>query len=180
MVCLGSGEGERDIDLSWDLLQHPWLAFLAIFGSYMDGHRTMDGTQHKTQNWRSPCRQGNTHQTGSKGHATPRNMQTERIPVDPKMPQPIGSDEAQWSEEAATEPQAGAAWAAPSAREPRMAERRWAPCRHPRGHGHRHQHRHRCTGFPMQYGPAFRETGAPGGNRRRKRLPLLKRHSSCS
>ena len=55
----GGGEG---LCLSRDLLRHPWLAYPAIFSSYMDGHRTRGGTGHTTQNQRSSCRQGNTHQ----------------------------------------------------------------------------------------------------------------------
>lgn len=51
----GGGEGLR---LSRDLLRHPWLAYPAIFSSYMDGHRTRGGIGHTTQNQRSSCMQG--------------------------------------------------------------------------------------------------------------------------
>lgn len=92
------GVRERDTGLSLRALRHPWLAYPDIFGSYMGGHRTLGGTQHTTQNWKSPCRQGeHKSDRGSKEHATARNMQTEKVPADPRMPQPDGTEEAQLS-----------------------------------------------------------------------------------
>lgn len=45
------GEGERETELSLDLLQHPWLAYPAIFSStrVVTEHWAALGTQHRTR-----------------------------------------------------------------------------------------------------------------------------------
>lgn len=117
----------------------PRLAFPAVFGSCVDGHGTMGGTQHRTQDWRSPCRQGTTWGGGSRGRAAPRDMQAEetRRPRDAEAAAPA-------KRSGRKQPLLGRGRSldAPSARERCIVGRQWAPCRRPHGHGHRHQHGH--------------------------------------
>lgn len=99
-------------------------------------------------------------------------MQTEKIPADPKMPQPTGSDKAQRSEKATTEPQ-HAAWTAPTGRGQHVA-REMAT-------GYRADtDRDTNTDTQMHWvsdtmWTCVWETGAPGRNSRRRHLLLLKK-----
>lgn len=56
----GSGEEGRETAPSPGLPRHPWLAYPAIFGSYVDGHGTTGGSAHTTQNQKS-MQAGGTH-----------------------------------------------------------------------------------------------------------------------
>lgn len=60
----------------------PSLASAAVLSSYMDGHGTMGGTRHRTQDWRSPCRRNHTGQGA--GDAPPRGTCKRGGPADPR------------------------------------------------------------------------------------------------
>lgn len=76
--CYIWGEGgERDTDLPLDPPNTPCLLTQPFFSSYKGDHRTLGGTQHTTQNQRSPCRQGNTHWTKGAGTHPEEHANTE-------------------------------------------------------------------------------------------------------
>lgn len=88
----GEGGGERDADLSLSRSPTP-LACLPshFFSSYMGDHRTLGGIQHtNTEPEKSMQAREHALDQGSKEHTTLRNMQTQKIPADPRMPQPDG------------------------------------------------------------------------------------------
>lgn len=138
-MCLGSGEGEREIDLS--LLTSSDTCFPSHF-QWLHSHRTMSGTWHTTQNQRSPCRQGNTHRTEGARDTPPQGTCKQRRFLQiQRCHNPTGSDKAQWSQKKPLlnhNTQRGA-WTTPSEREGGIAERRlgtvqtptWTPTQTP-------------------------------------------------
>lgn len=149
----------------------------------MDGHRTRGGTGHTTQNQRSSCRQGNTHQTQGNPRDTPQaeHTQTRRSLQIHRCHSQTGSDKHDGLRKShSSEPQPQPAPGAPSTRVMHCKQTR-CQCRHPRRHRHRNTNTdtHRCTRFPIQHGPAFKETGASGKKQKTEHLLLLKKCLLC-
>lgn len=95
LAMSGEGGGERDaaLSLSLDLppTNTPGLLTQPFFSSYMGDHRTLGGIQHtNTEPEKSMQAREHASDQGSKEHTTLRNMQTQKIPADPRMPQPDG------------------------------------------------------------------------------------------
>lgn len=89
LAMSGEGGGERDVDLSLHLPNTPGLLTQPSFSSYMGDHRTLGGIQHtNTEPEKSMQAREHASDQGSKGHTTLRNMQTQKIPADPRMPRP--------------------------------------------------------------------------------------------
>lgn len=116
----GEWGGREGLRLSRDLLRHPWLAYPAIFSSYMDGHRTRGGTGHTTQNQRSSCRQGNTHQTEEARDTPPRGTCKREGPcrsIDATAGRALTKHDGLRKKPLLNHNTQPGAWAAPSARE---------------------------------------------------------------
>lgn len=93
MLLAMSGEGEgRGMLISLSTSPTPpGLLTQPSFSSYMGDHRTLGGIQHtNTEPEKSMQAGGHASDQGSKEHTTLRNMQTQKIPADPRMPQPDG------------------------------------------------------------------------------------------
>lgn len=154
------GVGERGGGEAADLPappRAPSLASAAVLSSYMDGHGTMGGTRHRTQDRRSPCRR-EPHGTEGAGDA-PGGHASRGGPADPGR-QAHGPDEAQGQKQP---PSRGAQPGHGSARERGIVGRQRAPCRRPRGHAHRHQHGHTGALGSNTGQACLRGTGTPGG-----------------
>ena len=175
MVGLGSGEGERGTALSPGPPPTPMAGFPSHFQKRR-GWSQNDGW-HSAQNTEpEKSMQAGEHTPGWRsGDTPPRGTCKQKIPADPQMPQPTGSNEAQGSEKATAEPRRAARPPPPHESGPRRS-----------GNGERADaHVDTDTQTPAQtHGDAlgssttwaaFQEAGAPGRGRRRKHLLLLEK-----
>lgn len=86
--CYVWGEGgERDTGLS-PPPQHPPACLPSHFS--VTTWVITEHSAHDTEPEKSMQAREHALDRGSKGHTTPRNMQTQKIPADPRMPQPDG------------------------------------------------------------------------------------------
>lgn len=162
---VGTGRGKRIPPLTSPDTRGLFIRPFSVANT--DGHRTMGGTGHTTQNQKS-MQAGDTHQTKGARDTPPQGTCKRRRSLQiQRCHDPTGWDEAQASQRKPllSHDTRRGAWPAPSEQERRAAERRPGAVATPRGHEHgdTSTDTHRRTRFPTQHGPAFKETGVPEG-----------------